>query len=218
MLTAIRPLSLAGVRFELHCRAVDSHRRSAVACIVALFALSACSDDGLPAADDTRMRVGRADSGDMAFAAAVEDDTISVYACGGEQTFATNTRWFRDGTLADDAFSMELDGWTIAGDVAARTIDGTLTDPAGNQIAWSVEAVGDDELAGLYTKEIDGCVTGLVVQRDGETLDTQGTWCNDRAEFAQVIVLPPVVVKDEGIKVKVERPTDGPTEFFVEPF
>ncbi len=194
-----------------------SHARTWV---LALAALAACSDDGLPSEDDTRMRVGRATNGDreMAFAAAVEADTISVYACGGAQTFATHTRWFRDGGIDGGAFEMELDGWTIAGSVAERTIDGMLTDPQGVDIPWQVEAVGDDDIAGLYTKELDGCVTGLVVQRQADSLDTQGTWCNDRTESAQVIVLSPVVLTAEGIHVQVDRPTDGAIDFFVAPF
>ena len=194
-----------------------SFRSHSASCVVLSFALVGCSDDGQlrPA----RMRVGTATSGDVVFAAVVEDD-VSVYVCGGDTTFATHTRWFRDIPLDDDgAFEATLEGWTISGNAETDDITADLVGPADEQVALAGASVPDDGLAGLYTREIDGCTTGLVVRGPDDDPQTQGTWCDDQGQFAQVIVLPPVVLTAEGIHVEVMRPDPlGLTDFYVAPF
>ena len=183
-------------------------------------ALFGCSDDGQlrPA----RTRVGTATSGDVVFAAVVEDD-VSVYVCGGDTTFATHTRWFRDIPLDDDGgFEATLEGWTISGLAETDDTGGIMAElvgPADEMVSLEGKGVPDDGLAGLYTKNVDDCTTGLVVRGSDDDPQTQGTWCDDQGQFAQVIVLPPVVLTAEGIHVEVMRPEPlGLTDFYVEPF
>lgn len=191
--------------------------RSPSLCLAALaIAIAGCSDDGQ--LTRTRVRVGTAPGSDVVFGALVED-TVSVYVCGGDSTFATHTRWFRDAALDDDgAFEMTLDGWTITGTAEEDRITATLRDEAGAELELDGNGVPEDGLAGLYTKEIDGCTTGLVVRGEGDDVQTQGTWCSDQSQFAQVIVLEPLALTSMGIHVEVTRPDPLPViDFYVEP-
>jgi hypothetical protein len=189
-------------------------------CVVLAFASFGCSDDGQ--LKPARLRVGTATSGDVVFAAAV-DDVISIYVCGGDTTYATHTRWFRDIPLDEDGgFAATLEGWTISGTAESDdsgNIMAELVGPADEQVSIRGTSVPEDGLAGLYTQEIDGCTTGLVVRGSDDDPQTQGTWCDDQSQFAQVIVLQPVVLTAEGIHVQVMRPDPLPlADFYVEPF
>ncbi|HET6584640.1 MAG TPA: hypothetical protein VFG69_14375 [Nannocystaceae bacterium] len=192
--------------------------RSSSLCLAALaLAIAGCSDDGQ--LKPARVRVGTATTGDVVFGAVVED-TVSVYVCGGDTTFATHTRWFRDAELDDDgSFEMTLDGWTISGSVADDRLAASLESDMGEALELAGEAVAEDGLAGLYTAELDGCTTGLVVRGEGDDVQTQGTWCSDQSQFAQVIVLEPLALTSMGIHVEVMRPDPlGVTDFYVAPF
>jgi len=192
-------------------------RWSPIPCCLALsLFVVGCSDDGQlrPA----RVRVGTADMGDVVFGAVVED-RISVYVCGGPQTFATHTRWFRDGEIADDgSFTIELEGWTLAGELEGEVVTAELRDPDGATLQLEGAGVTEDGVAGLYTANVDGCTTGVVVRGDENDPKAQGTWCDDQSNFAQVIVLEPLVLTDMGIEVSVTKPgATMATTFFVEP-
>lgn len=191
------------------------HARWISRCLALSAFVAGCSDDGQPG--PSRVRVGTADMGDVVFGAVVED-RISVYVCGGPQTFATHTRWFKDGELDDDgAFAMELDGWMLSGAVDGELVTASLRDPDGFVLQLEGAGVPEDEVAGLYIAPIDGCTTGVVVRGDENDPQAQGTWCDAQANFAQVIVLEPLVLTSMGIEVSVTKPgTDEPTTFFVE--
>lgn len=189
--------------------------RSRSFCALVALAIAGCSDDGQPG--PARQRVGTAASSDVVFAAVVEDD-ISVYVCGGATTFATHTRWFRDVALGDDgSFEATLDGWTITGTADDDAITAELVGPADESLDLDGRAAREDTLEGLYTQTLDGCATGLVMRagEGGEYL-SQGTWCSDQNEFAQVIVLEPVLTSD-GIHVEVTKPDGVTDDFYVEP-
>ncbi len=188
--------------------------RSRSSCLCWVFAIVGCSDDGQ--IGPARQRVGTATSGDVVFAAVVEGD-ISVYVCGGATTYATHTRWFRDLALADDGgFEATLDGWTITGVAEDDAIAATVVGPADETIELDGRAAREDSIEGLYTQTLDGCATGLVMREEGGELLSQGTWCSDQNEFAQVIVLEPVLTS-EGIHVEVTKPSGTTEDFYVEP-
>lgn len=182
-------------------------------CASMLFAIVACSDDGQ--LGPATQRVGTATTGDVVFAAVVDDD-ISVYVCGGASTFATHTRWFRDLALDDDGgFEATLDGWTLSGIAEDDVIRADLVGPA-ETLTLEGRAARENSIEGLYTKTLDGCTTGLVMREEGGETLSQGTWCSDQGEFAQVIVLEPVLTS-EGIHVEVMKPAGETVDFYVEP-
>lgn len=188
--------------------------RARSCCALLSLAIVGCSDDGQ--LGPARQRVGTATTGDVVFAAVVEGD-ISVYVCGGATTYATHTRWFRDLALADDgSFEATLDGWTITGTAEDDAITAELVGPADEMLELDGRAAREDSIEGLYTQMLDGCTTGLVMREDGGEVLSQGTWCSDQNEFAQVIVLEPVLTS-EGIHVEVTKPSGTTEDFYVEP-
>jgi len=167
-----------------------------------------------------RSLVGQVDDSDVVLGVVVEDDDVTIYACGGVDTHATHSRWFagRFGEGDDpDAFSIELDGFRIAGQRSSEAIAGSLRDPDGTMRSFTVAPTDEDGLSGLYWADVDGCRTGVVLFATPEGIDGQGTYCNDTGEFIQVIILQPVALQANGVEVQVDKP-EGPTSFFVQPF
>ena len=197
-------------------------RHAARPVLVALFCASvaACSTAGQDDEDefDERVLVGDVDGSDAVLAAIRDGTSVTVYVCGGDSTFDTHTRWFGGGSIdGEGAFSIDLEDWTIAGTFDDLDVAGTLTDPDGAQMTYSASAISTDSIAGLYTAEPDGCRTGVVLQDNGGGITGQGTWCNQAAEFGQVIILEPIEVTAQGIAVEVPLPTETKS-FFVSKF
>jgi hypothetical protein len=196
------------------------HRSLALSFLIVTGCSESEDDDGR----SDRLLTGFAD-GDIAIAGVRDGEYIHVYVCGGEQTFATHTMWFRTVPIEGDVLDQQTAGASIHGDIEADgSMSGTLRDSDGVDHPWSMEPTRDGSLAGLYTAMTDGCTTGVIVwesgtdQSTGEpTYEGQGTWCNMASEFEQVIILTPIAFKSTGIEVSVpDRP--GFESFVVEPF
>ena len=166
-----------------------------------------------------RSLVGQVDDSDVVIGIALDGDDITLYTCGGVQTYATHSRWFQ-GSFGDgedpDAFSMDLDGFRVSGTRSADAIAGSLREPDGTTHSFTAAPTAEDGLSGLYDTSIDGCRTGVVLFSTPDGVSGQGTYCDDAGQFIQVIILQPVELTSEGVEVQVEKP-DGPATFFVQP-
>lgn len=192
----------------------------AFASLLNLACSTAAQDDGeMPTTLEARTLVGQVSDSDITLGVVAEDDTLTVYACGGADTFATHTRWF-EGTFGDgddpDAFEIEQDGFTLSGRRSRDGLAGVLQEPDGSMRPFGAFPTGEDTLSGLYFAAIDGCRTGVVLFATPDGVDGQGTYCNDQGEFIQVIILQPAQLQANGIEVQVDK-ADGPITFFVQP-
>jgi hypothetical protein len=187
-----------------------------------LIAFGCAADDGDDERSD-RLFTGFAD-GDIALAGVREDDILTMYVCGGEQTYATHTMWFHALPIVDGIIDGQTATASVHGELDdAGELTGTLRGPDGMDRQWSLSPTTQSSLAGLYTAVTDGCTTGVIVWESGTdqstdepTYDAQGTWCNSASEFEQVIILEPLTFTSAGLQVSVER--EGFESFVVEPF
>jgi hypothetical protein len=193
------------------------HVLGSIPIVLAVLAATGCADSATEPVDlAARVHVAAVDDSDVKLGAIVDGDALTVYACGGPQTFATHTRWF-DGRFGTDddpnAFAIDVDGFRLEGERTVEGITGVFVDPDGTEHAFAAEATDDAEPPGLYTGAADGCTTGVVVLPD---LSTQGTYCNADGEFIQVIILRPGDLSANGFEVQVDRP-EGPLTLQVDP-
>lgn len=165
-------------------------------------------DDG-PEPTELRARVlvGTVEGTDLALGALLDGDTLAVYQCGGDTTFASHTRWFRGLVGAGDdpdGFELVVDDMTLVGIRTADGLEGELVEPDGTRRPFAVDPVDDDDQPGIYVATHDGLSTGVVVREQDGELVAQGASCTDERECFQVIILPPLDVTTEGIAVQVQ--------------
>ena len=167
------------------------------AALVTLSLLGGC-------AEPPRTLVGDLLETDARVGISVADGIAIAYVAGGTQTLASHSRWFED-----ELFGPELDaesaGWTLSASVSEAAITGWLTSPEGER--W--ELVAEEE--GLLLESEDaGCRDGAVLGPEGEGLDFQGVWCDERGSLAPISpaaeldleleVLPVQVRSDAGLR------------------
>ncbi len=157
----------------------------------------------------------------VAMAAVIDGDAVTVYVCGGGASLSTHTRWFFSMPIdAEGDFTGDDQGWTLSGNLADGVLSADLSGPAGEDPAVDFLAVEEGSAAGLYTRSVNGCITGVVTWEDPSKpggLGSQGAWCNDQDEFGQVIILEPDAFTADGGDVRVEGRDDVPP-FEVIPF
>lgn len=146
--------------------------------------------------------VGTVAESDAVVAAVTDGEEVALYLCGGPETVATHTRWFKGKLDERGAFSMAKDGFTASGDLAAGT--GTVTTAEGVTLTWSMRP-SEGAIEGLYATVDEGCRTGAVAADfDGDgVVDLQGAWCDAESRFAQVTPITPIAVTDRGMAVSV---------------
>lgn len=161
---------------------------------------------------------GAIDDSDMVVGAVLRDEQIRIYVCGGPESFASS-RWF-SGAVKDGSFELESRGWSLAGELIDGRLAGSLRLPGDIERSWVADAVGAGSVAGLYEARTGDCTSGLVAQEqpDGQ-IDAQGTWCDGRGNFDQIIILSPMVATSKGIEVEVAHASGDDTpsgqSFFV---
>ncbi len=167
---------------------------------------------------DARAAVGAIDSTDLSLAALLDEDALTVYMCGGDETFDSHTRWFR-GSFGEgddpDAFELVSDGMTLVGTRTADGLTGELVEADGSRHAFAIDPVDDDSDLGLYFASQDDRNTGVVVREEGGELVAQGASCTRTNECNQVIILPPLAITNKTIQVQVEFDTGSTEEILV---
>jgi hypothetical protein len=135
----------------------------------------------------------------------VTDGKVLAYTCGGPTTYPTHTHWFEGGVGPyNDITASSDEGWGMQGTVSDNQAWGNVFGPAGESFFFDAYPENDD-LAGLYGVEDSGCLTGVIVWYSGGTEPRlQGTWCDDKGNFAQVTPVFPIEKTDQGIRVQVD--------------
>ena len=162
-----------------------------------------------PAALEARVLVGTVEGTDLVLGALLDGDTVAIYQCGGDTTFASHTRWFRGlvgfGDEADpDEFELVEGDMTLVGLRTTDGLEGELVEPDGSRHPFVLDPVGDDDEPGVYVAVHDGLTTGIVVRRDGDSTVAQGASCDAQDECSQVIILPPLDLTTRSFPVQVE--------------
>lgn len=155
-----------------------------------------------------RVATGVVTGTDIYVATLYEDDRAMAYFCGGPTTIATHTRWFTGMPGQDGAFDLTRDGWRVEFDPNADGATGALSDPDGEQYAFTTKSTEDLKTGGLYRAQLDGCAVGVVVLDDSGLSAMQGTHVCEGAEASavQVIILSPALSDDGGLEVSVMLP------------
>ncbi|MCA9794705.1 MAG: response regulator [Candidatus Eremiobacteraeota bacterium] len=100
---------------------------------------------------DARAAVGAVEGTDIVLGALIDGDSLNVYQCGGDQTFATHTGWFR-GVIGNgddlDAFELVLGDMQLRGSRDEDGLEGELVEADGSEHHFRVDAVADDDEAG----------------------------------------------------------------------
>lgn len=183
--------------------------RAALVAVVSTL-MAGCGDEG--ATRPTGAFVGAVEGSDAVIGAAISDEGVTFYLCGGGATYDRATRWFKGADDGTGRIALAKDGWTIDGDLAAGT--GTLVTPEGAAASWSARPSSDDTLEGLYAAvDTGGCKSGVVVTDDGGDTDpfVQGTWCDGAGRFAQITPILPIVRVGDGFDVRVDLPEGART-------
>lgn len=180
-----------------------------MASLLSLASVMACAEPDEDEATylDARSAVGVVEGTDIVLGAMIDGDSLAIYQCGGDQTFATHTGWFR-GTIGDgddlDAFELVLDDLTLRGIRDSEGLEGELIEADGSEHPFRVAGVTDDEQAGVYLANDGGVSVGVVVREDGGELVAQGASCEGLRPCEQVIILAPLTVTDSRIDVQVQ--------------
>lgn len=162
---------------------------------------------------DARTLVGAVEQTDIALGVLLDGDELAIYQCGGEKSFATDTRWYR-GMIGEsgesgesdgdpDAFELRTDDARLVGTRTAEGLEGELVQADGGRHAFVLEPVADDALPGVYLAQSGGLVTGVIVREQGGELTAQGASCDAERVCSQVIILPPLSITSGTLAVRV---------------
>jgi hypothetical protein len=151
----------------------------------------------------------------MVIGAAINEDRIGLYVCGGDDTFASHSRWY-DGVinLTTGDFDLALNGWVVTANLASGNMQGTIVAPDQSELTF-VAAPAGDGIVGVYDGEPNGCRIGVVVMGSDAAPTVQGVWCDDQNMFSQVTPMGPASLTEAGLLHVVTL--DGQNEFFAEP-
>lgn len=173
-----------------------------------LFAVACDADPAEPEPTelDARVAVGEVEGTDIVLGAMVDGDTVAIYQCGGDQTFATHTGWFRGRIGLDDdldAFELTLGDLELVGTRDSEGLEGELVEADGTRHPFRVDGVADDDTTGVYLATEGDVSVGVVVRDEGGELVAQGASCEGLLPCEQVIILSPLTVTDGRIDVQV---------------
>jgi hypothetical protein len=159
---------------------------SAVACL----ALGCGSDpEPSPPVPGPNAWVGAVEGSDVLVGLANHDGKVSLFFCGGSDSYATRTRWFTGDGVLTASFSFTEEGWSIEGVAGSEgPITGSVqteTDDAGR---WSAEPVSPETMAGLYEGVAPCGRLGLIVTQATARDEPSGQGACLRVEGERTIV------------------------------
>lgn len=169
-----------------------------------------CSHDEPAPTGPAAVYTGTLPGTDAVFALSWSGNDVVSYVCGGDETYATMSRWFcgEPGTGSGGPyFYRQFDGWVLDVSIGDATLEGTLQAPSGEVYPVSARAAPEGTIAGLYApSEVGGCETGVVVRQRtaDDTPVVQGTSC-EHDRFEQVTPVLPVALTDGQLQVVVRR-------------
>lgn len=159
------------------------------------------------------------DAIDTTVAIVLRGSTVNAYACGGDSTFATHSRWFC-GEAFDGPNGLDtqrfFDGWVLEGVYYDDAFEGRLgrarDDQTVEYFPFTAGRAGPDSRTGAYIADaVNGGCTGAIVVDDGFDAEPQvvGTWCDGAGQFGQVTPVRPVDWASEQMTVSVDHPDVG---------
>lgn len=169
--------------------------------LVSVVGCAAGGRDGPAGPGEVAFFAGSLSGTDAVFAMSISGRDVVSYACGGADTFQTQSRWYcgqLEGSGGEWTFDQSEDGWSLQALVREDRADIALSSPSGERFeldAPRLVAGTDAQLYGELVGDgaaVGGCNTGVIVMRgdDGAPL-TRGTFCEgDR--LGQVTPVTPV--------------------------
>ena len=100
-----------------------------------------------------------------------QDDFLNLYVCGGDETFATHTRWFCASDMTNGQAIIGERGWTLYYDNGHAT----FVDEQGVSTTMDLEETSDNEAA-LYESNDSGCHDGAIAWTENGETRVQGVW------------------------------------------
>lgn len=169
---------------------------------------------------------GRLPTADAVVGLVVSDQgAVDAYVCGGDSTFATESRWFV-GSFSSGSASLETEGRRLDLTLRGDTTDVTLTTPDGVAHSTVADRADAGNHSALYESAPDAaCRWGVVVRDEGGAApEITGTWCGEQPSmatmgepakiFAQVTPVLPIDFSKASLSVLVNTP-DGEKQFDV---
>ena len=144
-----------------------------------------------------------------------EDGFTDVYVCGGDETFASHSRWFCPETLSEEgvAVTFDRDGWRMVAERQGDRVVGSLFAPdietrtiaGGHEYAFEALAAGDDLQLGTFQRREgpDNCSGAIVWQERDEPVQMIGTYCFDDGVMKQVTPILQSMPHPESSLIKV---------------
>lgn len=157
----------------------------APAALLACFALG-CSGDPEPEPgvwvgeiEDTDVKVALADKGGGA---------MVLFFCGGDESYATGTRWFPEGVLRAQPFSFTEGDWHVEGVIEAGVARGTVSSDDSSSRSWLAASTDSSTIAGLYEGTAPCGKLGLIVTQRGPKDEPRGQGACLRVEGERAVV------------------------------
>jgi hypothetical protein len=124
---------------------------------------------------------------DAKIGVALEEQQITVFVAGGEDTLATHTRFFVGERAEDDTFEATTDGWEVSGHVEGGGVFGDLVAPDGILTPWNVNPpIDPGRLDGIWVApEGEGACQAAVLLYNSE-FNLQGGYCPAEGEIVSV--------------------------------
>lgn len=106
--------------------------------------------------------VGTVTGSDAQVAVLIDGNWLTVYTCGGEESWETHTGWFY-GLPDGDSFDLQYAGLHVSGRFDEERSWGTLTLADGTELEFDAPRAEPDTAAGIYYRQQNGDRTGLIV-------------------------------------------------------
>ena len=152
--------------------------------------------------------VGEVQDSDVRVGVVADAEHARVFFCGGDDSFATATRWFNlevhDGELTAD------DGdWHLRATLGDAGVDGEITHDPGAARPFTTTRIVEGTLSGLYEGKSQCGRLGLIVNqpRKGGSIDAQGACVGDGHPPEQVNPITPITLESDKIRVEAPPPS-----------
>ena len=182
--------------------------------MLVLLGAVACSD-----ADGRKVYVSALSGTDVLAGLVRNGDEVVFYACGGDTTFSTHTKWFD--TVAAETIAVTEGGFRLDAIVEDDRVEGTLTIVDGTALPFVLprRVVGSDSDVFRAPSGDQQCLVGAIAERasEGAPAKFQGVGCDDSGIPAQVTPVGPMVsITADGVAVEVLR-SGFPQRFLLQP-
>jgi len=165
--------------------------------------------------------IGEVPDTDVKVALADRQGSVALFFCGGDDSYATSTRWFAEGALLEKPFSFTNSGWSVDGAVDGKGAQGSVRIDPNAPRAWTAQAADSRTIAGLYEGAAPCGKLGLIVTQTRPEDPPTGQGACLRAEGDALIVeqVNPVRLTQQSVasEISVTVASAPDEEFTVRP-